>query len=272
MRYQIPAFALGFFILISCSVVLAATPAQFIDCESAYTLEKNQYQLDLCFYENGGVLIGATSGLTDELTIGASYGGSGIVGTGTVKGNPEPAFHIKYRLQNEASFPFELAVGYSGQGYGPYYREGATVEINHESYVCTRNFYQVNSKGFYIAASRFFSSSRVTVTGGLNYCLEDDPGNPGIAAFIGAAYHMSPQVGLVLEYNNLLHRAVNPEDMFVDPTGLTGPIRKAGGELNLGLAFMHSPGFSMRVSLKDLTNVYSHSGNRTFQIFYVGEF
>lgn len=272
MRCRIFAFVLGFFILISCSAVLAATPTQFIDCESAYTLEKNQYQLELRFYQDGGVLMGATGGLTDELTIGASYGGSGIVGTGVMEGNPEPAFHIKYRLQNDASFPFELAVGYNGQGYGPYYRKGATVQIDQEPYVCTRNFYQVNSKGFYIVASRSFPSSRITVTGGLNHCLEDDPGKPGIAAFIGAAYHMSPQVGLTLEYNNLLHQEINPEDIFVDPTGLTEPIRKAGGELNLGLTFVHSPGFSLRISLKDLTNVYSASGNRTFQIFYVGEF
>jgi hypothetical protein len=245
---------------------------RFIDSESAWTLEKNQYQLGLRFYQDGGALLGGIAGLTNEFTIGASYGGTGIVGTSPIEGNPEPAFALKYRLQTEEHLPFQLALGFNSQGYGTYYREGGTMQIDGEPYTCTRSFYQVNSKGFYVVATRRMASSRVLVNGGLNHSLEDDPGKSGITAFLGLAYELSPQLSIAAEYNNILHGQVSPEDIFEDPTGLTKPIRKAGGELNIGLTFAQSSGLSLRLAIKDITGVYSSSGNRIFQVFYQGSF
>ena len=272
MRYQLLVCILAVFILMLCPLVFADTHTQFIDCQTAYTLEKNHYQFDFRFYQQGGALIGMSAGLTELLSIGASYGGTGIIGTGAIQGNPEPTFNIKYHLKNDGNFPLELALGYNGQGYGTCYREGASVLVEGNLYVSTRNFYQVNSTGFYIVASQSLDNSHIVASGGLNHSLEDDPGKPGIAAFVGLSYRASSQLGFTVEYNNLLHREINPEDVFEDAAALTQPIRRAGGELNLGLTFSPSPGFSLRMSLKDLTGVYSTSGNRTFQVLYSGEF
>jgi len=99
-----------------------------IDIPTAKILEKNHYQIEFRFYQEGGLLVRATTGLTENFTIGASYGGKGVIGQETPVGNPQPAFSLKYKLGEQGKdLPFFWVVGYDGQGYGKYYREGETI-------------------------------------------------------------------------------------------------------------------------------------------------
>jgi len=264
----------GFVVIMGVSSLCAGqTNINLIDTPTANVLNKNHYNLNFRFYQEGGILIQGMAGLTEKLTIGASYGGVGVVGIGPIKGNPEPAFSLKYKLGEEGeNLPFALSAGYEGQGYGKYYRQGETIKYEGNTVTLKRSFYQINSKGFYLSLTKKLKSMNLLVNGGINHCLEDDPGKAGISFFLGAEFEVTPKLLLTMEYNNGFHREIKPEDVFQNSSGIERPLRKAGGEINLGLKLRYSPSLILEIDFKDLTGRYADSGNRTFQIIYSGEF
>ena len=245
-----------------------------IDTPTAHVLNKNRYYLSFRFYQQGGVLLQGSAGLAERLTIGAAYGGVGVVGTELIRGNPEPTFFLKYQAAEEGGehFPFALSVGYDGQGYGKYYRQGETITIDGASYVFTKSFYQINSKGFYLVLSKAFQDRRWNVHGGINHCLEEDPGKAGLSFFMGTEFNMTPQLAIQLEYNNGFHGEITPEDVLRNASGLQELLRKAGGEFNVGLRLRYAPTLILEINFKDLSGIYTDNGNRTFQVIYSGEF
>ncbi|MBE0478002.1 hypothetical protein IBX65_02625 [Candidatus Aerophobetes bacterium] len=242
-----------------------------IDTPTAHVLGAGEYFLRFRFYQEGGILIKGSAGLTERLTIGASYGGVGVIGTETIKGNPEPAFSLKYKLGEEGeNMPFALAVGYEGQGYGKYYYRGETITIDEVGGVLNRSFYQINSKGFYLALSKEFEELHLNIHGGVNHSLEDDPGKPGVSFFLGGEFEVTPNFSLKLEYNNGFHDKIGLKD--VSDAAVDKLLRQAGGEINLGLKIQYSPHLILEIDFKDLSGRYTEAGNRTFQITYSGEF
>ncbi|MCD6318697.1 hypothetical protein J7M02_06480 [Candidatus Aerophobetes bacterium] len=253
--------------------VQGQTSTNLIDIPTAKLLKKNHYSINFTFYQEGGLLVEGEAGLTEDFTIGASYGGTGVVGTRPLKGNPEPAFSLKYKLGEEGkNMSFSLTVGYEGQGYGKYYRQGNKIEINDEELTLTRSFYQINSKGFYLSLSKIIKDKVLEVHGGINHCLEDDPGRAGLAIFLGANLKVTPKIEAKLEYNNGFHKEIKYRDVFEGYSGPEKLLRKEGGEVNLGFSLQYTPGLSLELDFKDLSQRYSESGNRIFRITYFGEF
>jgi len=251
----------------------AQTDINLIDTPTASVLNKNSYNLNFRFYQEGGVLVQGTAGLTEKLTVGASYGGVGIVGTGPIKSNPEPAFSLKYKLGEEGgNLPFALSVGFDGQGYGKYYKEGEKIKWEGYEVTLKESFYQINSKGFYLALTKNLKDMNLLVTGGINHSLEENPGKVGISFFTGAKFEVTPKLVFALEYNNGFHKEVKPEDVFKESVSVKKPFRKAGGEINLGIKVRYSPSLILEIDFKDLSGRYTDNGNRTFQIIYSGEF
>ena len=82
---------------------------------------------------------------------------------------------------------------------------------------------------------------------------------------------VTPKIELILEFNNLLHKSIEYEDVS-DYSGPEKLLRKAGGEINIGLNFLYTPKLVLRFDFKDLSKRYSKSGNRTFTIIYFEEF
>jgi len=244
------------------------TSTHLIDAPTAELLKKNHYSLNFRFYQEGGLLLRGEAGLTEDFTVGASYGGTGVVGTGLLKGNPGPAFSLKYKLGEEGeNMSFSLAVGYEGQGYGKYYKEGDTINGNK----LTKNFYQIDSKGFYISLSKILKDLHFEIHGGIRHSLQDNPGKTGLTTFLGTNVKITPKIEIILEYNNMFHKEIKYEDVS-DYSGPEKLLRKAGGEINLGFNLQYTPELSLRFDFKDLSKRYSESGNRTFRIIYFGEF
>ncbi|MBC7190071.1 hypothetical protein H5U35_07720, partial [Candidatus Aerophobetes bacterium] len=183
-----------------------------------------------------------------------------------------PAFSLKYKLGEEGeNLPFALSVGYEGQGYGRYYREGEKIEFEGETLTLKRSFYQINSKGFYLALTKTLEEGNLHLHGGINHSLEDDPGKPGISFFAGLEFEVTPRFSIKFEYNNGFHKQIKPEDVFEEET-TAAPLRKAGGEINLGIKISYAPQLILEVDFKDLSGRYTENGNRIFQIIWSGEF
>lgn len=254
---------------------ISQTDTNLIDTPTANVLGKGVYRLNFRFYQQGGLLLLGCAGLTEKLTIGASYGGVGVVGTEPINGNPEPAFSLKYKLGEEGeNLPFAICVGYEGQGYGLYYQEGEEWEDANTDPKPTfkKSFYQINSKGFYLSLTKKVQDTNLSLHGGINHSLDEDPGKAGISFFAGTEFKVTSQLSLKMEYNNGFHNKIKSEEVFQSPPPGLEPLRKSGGEVNLGVKFQYSPGLTLEIDFKDLTSRYAESGNRTFQIIYSGEF
>ena len=264
-------FIIGVIILGFPLISLGENGINLIDTPTAKLLKKGSYYLNFRFYQEGGLLIQGKAGLTNRLTIGASYGGTGVIGVETVKGNPEPAFSIKYKIGQEGELPFDLSFGYEGQGYGKYYREGDQINIDGQNKKLTRSFYQTNSKGFYLVLTKKIENSNFIISGGLNSSLEDDPGKAGISLFMGGKFNITPELTIKIEYNNGSHEKIKYSDITENYSGAK-ILRKAGGEVNIGVTFVYTKDLSLELDFKDLSNRYPGSGNRIFQIIYTGEF
>ncbi len=265
----IKAFIIVLLILVGSPVGFGQDRINLVDIPTADTLMKGRYFLTFRFYQEGGLLVRGFAGLTDRLTVGASYGGVNVVGTGAIEGNPEPAFSLKYKLGEEGeNLPFALSFGYDGQGYGKYYKKGDKLQGKE----LTESFYQIDSKGFYLAASKELKNLHATVHGGINYSLKDHPAKPGISFFLGTRFEATPKLILKLEYNNGFYKEIKWEDVLKDASDLEGNLRKAGGEINLGVQIKYTEGLSLELAFKDLSNRYTESGNRVFQITYSGGF
>jgi len=258
-------------LLISFSSVGAQLDINLIDTPTARILDKNQYNINFRFFQEGGVLVTGKAGLTENLTIGASYGGKQVIGVERFESNPQPTFSLKYKLAEQGEeMPVSIAVGYDGQGYGTYYKTGDTVKIDGGPKTIIQGiaFYQTNSPGFFLSASE--KLERFYVHGGVNYSLENDPGKNGFSLFLGVDAQFTPQIVGKLEYNDLFHGEIKYSDLLDRSPDKV--FRSSGGELNIGFKWQYTPEFSLEFDIRDLTQRYSSSGNRIFQINYCGEF
>jgi len=254
-------------LLVGFSSARAQQDIDLIDAPTARILNKNQYSINFRFFQDGGVLVTGKAGLTENFTIGASYGGKQVIGMGNFEGNPQPTFSLKYKLAEQGEkMPVSIAVGYDGQGYGTYYKEGD--EIDDETIKDGVGFYQTSSPGFFLSVSE--KIEKFYVHGGINHSLENDPGKSGISFFLGVDVQLTPQIVGKLEYNDLFHGEIKYSDIFKSPSDKV--YRRSGGELNIGLKWQYTPEFSLEFDFRDITQRYRSSGNRIFQINYCGEF
>lgn len=106
-----------------------------IDSPTALSVDRGAYGLETRLQPGGGILGGFRVGLTDHLSLGFSYGGFGIVGSGLPDWNPKVEFRAAYQLLEENIAAPALALGYDSQGYGYYLKD--------------LERYETKSKGFY---------------------------------------------------------------------------------------------------------------------------
>ena len=71
------------------------------DTPAAYQMFPADLETELRMYANGGLLFSMLVGITDRFTLGISYGGENIIGTGQANMNPLPCVHVRYLLLEE---------------------------------------------------------------------------------------------------------------------------------------------------------------------------
>ena len=165
------------YLLVFASLARGEMNLDLIDIPTARVLEKHQIQTTFRFYRQGGLLIKGKVGLIDRLTIGASYGGIGVVGDGEISWNPRAGFSLRYRIiQESENLPFSLTLGYEGQGYGLYYQKADEIQVNSAIYPVRNEyeFYQTNSKGFFLVMGKEIPKG-IYVLGGINHSLDAAP-------------------------------------------------------------------------------------------------
>ncbi|TET47914.1 hypothetical protein E3J59_01510, partial [Candidatus Aerophobetes bacterium] len=113
MKKKEAGIGMVLYLLLFASLARGGINPDLIDIPTARVLEKYQIQTTFRFYRQEGLLLKGKVGLTDRFTIGASYGGVGVVGDGEISWNPRPGLSLRYRISQESeNLPFSLTLGY----------------------------------------------------------------------------------------------------------------------------------------------------------------
>ena len=116
-------------------------PIDLISMPTSGTLPKGTNSIETLLTNNGGIQPKFLIGISENFTLGFSFGLQNFIGTGdVVKNKAYPEFNLKYRIYEESErFP-ALLIGFDTQGKGKY------DEINQR--------YDQKAMGLYLVASR----------------------------------------------------------------------------------------------------------------------
>lgn len=207
-----------------------------IDLPTAGVLSKGFAGISLDVMPFGVVITKIEVGVLDGFSFGISYGGSNIIGTGTVDWYKLPAINVRARIIDESSTFPAFSFGFDSQGKGTYNKD--------------LERYQIKSPGFFAAASKnFVFFGYLSIHGIVNYSLERQDGDKDLNLGIGFEKTIGGMVSLVGEYDV----AIN------DNTGAA--LGKGNGYMNLGLRWSVGEGLTLGIDLRDILENKRLNGN-----------
>ncbi len=204
-------------------------PLDLIDMPTAGTLMRGSFRAQLRAYANGGLIGGLEVGLTDRFMFGISYGGTNIIGRGSVDWNPQVGATVRYRLIEEDYNLPALVLGYNSQGYG--------------DYIDSTERYLNKSSGIFAAVSKNYEFlGNFGIHGGINYSFEHKDGDKDINFFVGADKSLNPELSLLAEYDF----AINDND--------GNAIGNGKGYLNAAIRWIFAGRLQIDFILKNILN------------------
>jgi len=252
---------LAFTVLMLCAISLTMAqgsagtggpfePRYLVDVPTAGMLPRGALALDMDFYEQGGILLGVSVGVLDRLSLGISYGGSGLIGSEVPLMNPLPGVNIKVRLIEESVPLPALALGFDSQGK--------------DGYVKDLKRYVVKSPGLYAVASKNYSLlGFISFHGGVNYSFERADGDHDMDGFFGIEKTVGGAISLSAEYD------LGANDSNARALG------RGHGYINAGISWTVGNGLTLGVCFKDLSRNGNNDltvANRTVKLEYARNF
>ncbi|MFA7228431.1 MAG: hypothetical protein WC061_05290 [Melioribacteraceae bacterium] len=218
-----------------------------IDLPTAGVLSRGYAGVSADVLPFGVVITKIEVGVFDGFSFGISYGGTNVIGTGSIDWYKLPAINIRARIVNETdAFP-ALSLGFDSQGKGQY-------DDNLDRF-------QIKSPGFFAAAAKNFELlGYLSIHALVNYSLEREDGDKDLNLGLGFEKTIGEKVSLIGEYDF----AVN------DNTGAA--LGKGNGYMNLGLRWSVGDGLTLGVNLRDIfrnKRINGHSADRGIFVEYL---
>ncbi|MBN1352343.1 hypothetical protein JXJ21_23300 [candidate division KSB1 bacterium] len=155
-------------------------PRELIDCPTGNNCPGHGLEMRFRMFEEGGLLMAMTIGVTNQLMVYGSYGGMNVLGEGPVGWNPTPGIGFRYKIRGEDWNLPTIAVGFDNQGYG--------------AWIDSTKRYTIKSKGFYLVASKNHTlMNSLGLHGGINYSLEREDQDQDMGIFVGASLMIKPE-------------------------------------------------------------------------------
>lgn len=194
-----------------------------------------------------GVLIAAIeAGVFENVSIGISYGGSNLIGSGYVDWNELPGVTIRARIINETTLIPAIAIGFDSQGKGLYNDK--------------LDRFTIKSPGFFGAVSKNFDFlGYLSLHGTVNYSLEESDGDNFINIRAGLEKTLGSSFSFLMEY----------DFAFNDNSSAYGSDR---GYLNAGFRWSPGTGFTLGLDFRDLfsnNSLTPNAGDRSLKIEYL---
>jgi hypothetical protein len=217
-----------------------------IDMPTAGILEKGVVGFTNEILPYGVLIAVIEAGVYDNVSIGISYGGSNLIGSGNVDWYKLPGVTIRARLFNETTLIPAIAIGFDSQGKGIY--DDADKR------------YAIKSPGFFGAVSKNFDFlGYMSLHGTVNYSLEGTDGDNFVDVRAGVEKTLGSSFSLLVEYDFALN----------DNNSNFG---SGKGYLNAGLRWSPGAGFTVGFDLRDLLSNKTYTKNvadRSIKIEYI---
>ena len=234
-------------------------PRSLVDCPTAGTLSRGNYQIGTRFYPDGGAIGFTDIGLSNRFTIGISYGGDKVISNDNPRWNPKIEFSLKFRPVDEIEYFPAITIGFSSQGYGAWISEW--------------DRYTFKSRGFYVVTSRSFYFYQWTAGwhAGINYSLENDfDKESDLNFFLGFDATFKYNLALLFEFDAALNdnRSTYPEGASELLSG------KGRGYFNSSIKWLFTENLELEALLKDLlvNRRDSDSFTREIRITFIDKF
>lgn len=211
---------------------------QLIDMPTAGILDRGNVGLTTELLPFGTLIARIEAGVFDNISIGISYGGTNIIGSGKPGWYPfPPGVNFRFRLMDETVLTPSLTLGFDTQGKGEYFKD--------------QKRFETKAPGIFAAASKNFSMlGYLSLHGTVNYSvLEDKDGDNFVNLMIGAEKTLGSSFSVMIEYNFAFND--NSTDQFGDGKGY----------LNLGFRWSIANGVTTGFDLRDLLNNKKFSPN-----------
>ena len=241
------------FLMISLSSVFAqgtaGTNAKYeyrtlVDLPSAGILEKGYVGVSTDVMPYGVVISKIEVGVFDNFSFGISYGGSNIIGTGSVDWYELPAVNVRARIIDETASTPAITIGFDSQGKGLY-------DSNLDRY-------EIKSPGFYGAVAKNFEFlGYLSLHGVVNYSLEREDGDKDLNLGIGVEKTVGKSISVIGEYN------------FASNDNNGDAFGEGNGYLNMGVRWSVGEGFTIGLDLRDLINNKKFNSNKADRALFV---
>jgi hypothetical protein len=181
------------FLLIVAGAVLPASAGQYdlnlIDTPKAYTSYRGEIHFDFTMYDRGGILAGASLGLSDFFFLGVYADVGQLIGSEEMQLN-QPGVLARFLISDGSGFLPPIAIGYS------YFMKG---EVNKIHGVTVSGFYAVGSTRY------FFLKNEQSFTYGIRYPIVpvDYSRLENFSIFFGTDLELSRSFGVKAEIENI---------------------------------------------------------------------
>jgi len=197
-----------------------------IDMPTAGILEKGVVGISTEILPDGVLIAVIEAGVLENMSIGISYGGANLIGSGKVDWYKFPAIDIRARIINETTLVPAIAFGFNSQGKGIYDE--------------TNKRYTIKSPGFFGAVSKNFEFlGYMSLHGTVNYSLEGKDGDNFVDIRTGVEKTLGSSFSLLVEYDFALND--NNSDFG-----------SGKGYFNAGLRWSPGTGFTLGFDFRDL--------------------
>ena len=197
-----------------------------IDMPTAGILEKGVVGVTSEILPDGVLIAVIEAGVFENVSIGISYGGANLIGSGNVEWYKLPAVNIRARIINETTLIPAVAFGFDSQGKGIY-------DNNNKRYT-------IKSPGFFGAVSKNFEFiGYMSLHGTVNYSLEGTDGDNFVDVRAGVEKTLGSSFSLLVEYDFALN------DNNTD-------FGSGKGYLNAGIRWSPGTGFTLGFDVRDL--------------------
>jgi len=206
-----------------------------IDMPTAGVLEKGVVGVTTEMLPAGVLIAVIEAGVFENVSIGISYGGANLIGSGKVDWYNWPGVTIRARLINETTLIPAIALGFDSQGKGTY-------DDSTDRFV-------IKSPGFFAAVSKNFDFlGYMSLHGTVNYSLEGNDGDNFVDLRTGVEKTLGSSFSLLVEYDFAFN------DNNTD-------FASGKGYLNTGIRWSPGQGFTVGFDLRDLLSNKSSSNN-----------
>ena len=200
-----------------------------IDMPTAGIMDRGVVGVNTELLPFGTVIAKVETGIFDNISIGLSYGGSNIIGSGDPDWYPfPPGVNFRFRLMDETILTPSITLGFDTQGKGEYFND--------------QKRFAIKAPGIFAAASKNFALlGYLSLHGTVNYSpLENKDGDNFVNFMFGAEKTLGSAFSVLLEYNLALND--NSTDIYGEGKGY----------LNFGVRWSIADGVTVGFDLRDL--------------------